>query len=288
MGGSALPGLLLESYARVENLPLAVATWNNYGLPRDSIGALIIAISYSGNTEETLSAYAEAIKRKLPVVALATGGKLLQEARRRKLAFVSVPETIAPRFCLGYFFGALLAILKNTGVWQTDPARFKGLSRRLSSKKISQASRRLIRPLQNKIVLIYTSHRWQALGQIWKAALNETCKIPAFRYSLPELNHNEMEGFSGSRALNRHFVALFLEDENDPAKIKRRSLLTRRIFQKEAGLKSFSIKIEGRTFLEKAIFMSLFSYWTSYFLARKLGQDPLKYNFIEKLKRLIK
>lgn len=290
MGGSALPGKLLETYAAFEALPFLVRTWNTYGLPPSvPRNTLVCCISYSGNTEETISTFYEARKRKLPMLAIGTGGRLASLAKRTKTPIVEVPEAVAARFSLGYLFGGLAGALSKLRLLKQSAGEFDAAARHVSSPTLRKKGMRLAAALQKRIPLVYTQEEWKALGHIWKISLNETAKIPSFSYAIPELDHNEIEGFGDrKRHFPKIFAPVFLEDSHAPARLKKRFRLTKSIFQKDAGLNPLSIPLHGASRLEKIVSGTLLAYWASYFLATYYGVDPVRGRTIERFKRLMR
>jgi len=285
MGGSSLPGKLLETFARIEKLPHAIWTWNTYGLPAAlDKNTLVVAISYSGNTEETITSFKQAYRRKIPCAVIATGGALLLEARRRRVPAIAVPEAMSPRFALGYLFGGLVALLVWYGIIPVRLVRVETASQKVSQKKIQFAAQALAQSLHNRIPLVYTSDDWSSLGTVWKLALNETSKLPAFAYTLPEMNHNELEALATGQFGTR-FVGLFIEDPQDPKVIQKRFHLTRKIFKKRAKIPVVRLRLQGSNFFEKALSNISLGFWTSYFFAIARGIHPIQNKTIEEFKR---
>lgn len=255
MGNSHLAADLLKIWR--SNLPLVVH--KNYGLPEvpDEIlkNSLVIAISYSGNTEETLDDYDIAKKRKIPLAAISVNGELLEKARKDKIPFVQLPDTgIQPRSALGFMIKALLAIMKEKRVL----GEMSKLVKTLKPESFERKGKELAKKLSGFIPIIYSSERNQAIAYNWKIKFNETSKIPAFYNLFPELNHNEMEGFDikeKTKNLSEKFYFIFLKDEKDHPRIKKRMKILKKLFS-QRKFPILEIELSGKNIFEK-IFSSL-------------------------------
>lgn len=287
MGGSNLAPELLK----IRNPKLEVIAHRNYGLP--NLGkkvlkeSLIVASSYSGNTEETIDAFNLAVRKNYPVAAISIGGKLLDLARKRKKPYIQLPDTrVQPRLALGF---AALALLKLTG----DKAAMKearDLAELLKPAPLERAGKDLAKKLKSFVPVIYASERNRAITYNWKIKMNETGKIPAFANVFPELNHNEMTGFDVKEAtqeLSKNFHFIFLKDPDDHLKISKRMNITERLYR-ERGLPVEVLILSGKTKFHK-IFSSLaLADWTSYYIAKELGVEPEQVPMVEEFKRLMK
>ncbi len=298
MGGSASAGELLKLWMRHEYLnasEFAVIIHRGYGLPklerREYLEGvwepLVVAISYSGNTEETLSAYQDAKKKNLPVVAMSTGGTLQKLALKDKAPFILLPKVgIQPRSSFGYQFGALTTLLLRLDVLHFKPHAVSDLGLSLHPKKWEAEGKQLARKLQGAIPLLYASDAWKELAYITKIKFNEHAKVPAFWNHFPELNHNEMTGFASKDKAGK-FHAVMFRDKADHPRVQKRMLLTARLLAKK-GIKSTFISIEGKTVLEKIFSTLLLGDWMAYYHAILRGIDPTPVVMVEQFKKLMK
>jgi glucose/mannose-6-phosphate isomerase len=307
MGGSASAGDILHLWMRHEFLGISeyeILVHRGYGLPKierkhfeDGVWEpLVITASYSGNTEETLSAYEDALKKKLPLIAISTGGKLRDLAKKDGVPFVQVPATgIQPRSSFGYQFGVLVSLLKNLGV--IDGARKEevaDLELLLNPAKLEKKGREIAQKTVGTIPLLYSSGAWKELSRIIKIKFNEHAKTPAFWNYFPELNHNEMTGFAslGVNGKSRtgqtaNFNLLVLKDANDNPRVLKRMDLTAKILKKK-GIASAVVTIEGKTILEKIFSTLLLGDWIAYYNAILRGIDPTPVEMVEEFKKLMK
>ena len=193
MGGSNHPTGLLKIWKP----ELDITIHRNYGLPsipeEGLKNSLIILSSYSGNTEEVTDAFHAAGERKLARAVISTGGKLLDLAKKEKVPFVEIPDTnIQQRLALGLIFKALLKVMGQ----EEALGEVRQLAGSLDVTRYESTGRGLAEKLKGFVPIVYSSARNGPLAYVWKIVLNETAKIPVFYNVLPELNHNEMTGFS--------------------------------------------------------------------------------------------
>lgn len=284
MGGSHLAADILSGW----DMGTTVRVHSDYDLPRipesQADDTLIIISSYSGNTEEALSAYDRARGAGLALCAISTGGLLLEKAEADGISYIRIPDTgIQPRLALGY---SLIAILKALGS-EDIIQEFRAFGEVCDSEAYEGEGRRIADAIKNKVPVIYASANNSALAYIWKIKFNEGSKIPAFMNVFPELNHNEMTGFDAvdaTRGLSECMVFLFLADDDDDPKIKMRMDLTQDLFEE----REFSVTradVAGANRVEKAISSLLTADWTALFLAEQYGVDPEKVPMVEGLKQ---
>ncbi len=285
MGGSALPGDIL-----VNLQPLDVFVHKDYGLPIQAGNeSLIICISYSGNTQETLSAFSEAINKKLPLITITTGGKLEKLAQKYNIPLVKIPPPfIPPRLAIGYQFSALIKILNNHNFLNDKIIEeILELSIKLKPEKWENQGKEIAKKIFKKIPIIYTSKYFQEVGLIWKNSLNETAKIMAITNYFPELNHNEIVGFwkiNETQIKNEKLFVLILRDRGDNPQTLKQMEITKGLIKKE-GVEIEFIDIEGKNTLEKIFSAIILGYFTSYWLALEYGVDPTLVKTIEEFKK---
>lgn len=290
MGGSALPGELLKTVAGELNLKIPVTLHRDYGLPQDgSVGhkTLIIISSHSGTTEETLSAYEEALKQKLTIVAITSGGILKTRTHEMNTPVAIVPKDIQPRLAVGYQFAALLALLHNTGLVPSQKNEMAGLEKSLNSEALEDAGKNLAQKIKDTVPLIYSSKKYGVLSYILKIQMNENAKLHAFANTFPELNHNEMVGFTKQRTVNKEqqkFSILVLRAEDDDARIQKRMALTAEFIENK-GYPVHTIDIEGQTIYNRVFNTILLGNWLSYYLAINKNIDPTPVDIVEDFKK---
>lgn len=291
MGGSAFPGEIFKTVnngLRLTNLPILIH--RDYGLPREAEKkSLIICISYSGNTEETLSAAKESHKKKIKLINIASGGRLIEFSKRNKLPFAKIPFGISPRFAFGYQLASLYKILLNLKLVKNIERDLLRLEKILTPAKIETSGQKLAKKIIGKIPLIYSSGDRRLLSYIWKIQFNENAKMPAFHNVFPELNHNEMTGIGECKTKNirKKFICLILrEKKENPRTLKRMRILSQ-IFRRR-GIKTIFIDIKEGKLLEKMFSSILLAYWTSYYAAIYQELDPTPVELVEEFKIYMK
>jgi len=288
MGGSALPAdLFLLIFVNDLKLPLYIH--RSYNLPpQASKESLIICISFSGNTQETISALKEAQERKLKVAAITAGGELAKLAQKYNTPFVLLPSVkIQPRWAVGYLFGTLAKILSNSGVIEDSSEEILKAAENLKPLELETQGESLAKKLVGKIPLIYASDKFKALARIWKINFNENSKIMAFWNYFPELIHNEIVGYSNLKPQSvnlKNFHLIILRDSNDHPKILRAMELTADLL-KEKGIEVDFVELEKKNILEKVFQNLILSDWVSYYLAKEYKIDPAPVRIVEEFKR---
>ena len=284
MGGSALPANILLTYLPDLKLPLFIH--RSYGLPSGTDKkSLIITISYSGNTEETISAYEEAVKKNLKPVAITCGGKLKEIAEEENLPYVLIPSTgIQPRCASAYLFSALLKTLSNSGVIKDKSEEVLEMAGNLNPLNFEDEGKNLAKKIIDKIPVVYASNRLKYLARIWKIKFNENLKIMAFWNYFPELNHNEMVGLTNLKG-NFHFI--ILKDANDHPRILKRMEIFAGLI-KEKGVQIDFVELEGKNTLEKIFNNLILSDWLTYYLAKEYKVDPTPIEIVEEFKKKLK
>jgi glucose/mannose-6-phosphate isomerase len=286
MGGSHLAIELIKRWQP----ELEVISHQNYGLPKlaqaELKKRLIIFSSYSGNTEEVIDSYLKAGEMGLNRAVITVGGKLLELAKKDEVAYIEMPNgNIQPRSALPLSLISFLQILGQKEML----AEVKKLQSDFHPENFEAEGKKLAETLHGRIPVIYTSAQNEILGYIWKINFNETGKIPAFNNVVPELNHNEMNGFGVEKTttgLSRNFYFLFLSDQDDYDKIKKRMEVTAKLYA-DRNLPSETITLgESNPFLK--VFNSLAMVeFAAYFTAKNYGLEAEQVPMVEEFKKML-
>lgn len=287
MGGSALAAQLFSSF-RPE---LDFVIHRDYGLPNLPLerwrDRLIIASSYSGNTEETLSVFEEARMKHMPVAAISTGGKLLEIAKSQDIPFIRLPDlNLRPRLAIGVSFLGLCKLMGDEELY----AKTKQLAFELRPKELQEQGKRLAKELIGKIPVIYGSGYAFPIAHQWKIIFNETSRIPAFANIFPELNHNEMAGFDvteGTKELGSKFHVILLKRDGDLEQVKKRMEVAKSLW-KARGLQVSEVRLEERSEVLQIFSAILLGHFTGLALAQHYGTASEKDEMIETFKKRIK
>lgn len=284
MGGSGIGGALVREYlAGRLQVPLEVN--NAYELPEYAgKHTLVICSSYSGDTEETLSAMKSAMKRKCSVVCISSGGKMSAIAKEKNIPLVTIPGGMPPRTCLGYSFIAELCVLWKTGfikdhfISEVESSVTLIRSKRSSIQKKAKA---LAGEIYRTIPAIYISVGMKSMAVRWKQQMNENAKMLAHANAIPELNHNELVGYHDKY---KNVSVVFLRNRSDAAPIQKRFELTEAVIAKKAAF-SQTIFSEGNSYMEKLIYFLHLGDWLTLYMAELRGMDPIKIDVLDKLKK---
>lgn len=296
MGGSAIGGDFLSTYLERQDVTKPITVVRNYRLPPSvNEKTLVMAVSYSGNTEETLSCAREALSRKSPLVAVTSDGELAELLREHDARIVLIPGGMPPRTALGYLFVPLLEILEPhlsanlggeleeaVGLLQTLAQRYA------DAPEEENEAKRLARAFHERIPVVYGSDRLtDVVARRWKTQINENAKAPAYYDALPELHHNEIMSWNRNeegRALSRRFVHILLRDRDEHPQIERRFRISREIL-KHHGREVREVHSEGEGLLARLFSLAHLGDWASYYLAMLYEVDPTPVELIEELKR---
>jgi glucose/mannose-6-phosphate isomerase len=286
MGGSHWMADLLKTWKP----SLDIVIHNNYGLPAlaDDVleNSLVVASSYSGNTEETIDGFHSARRKQLPLIVISTGGTLVDLAREHSVPYIQMPDTgIQPRSALGFSTRALLEAMGE----EEGLAESRGLAGALDPGAYEDAGRAIAERTRGKVPVIYASARNASLAHVWKIKFNETGKIPAFANVFPELNHNEMTGFDvkdTTGKLSENFYFLILRDSEDhPSILKRMDVLER--LYKDRGLPVEMVEIEGPSKFHKIFSSLILADWAAYYTAEQYGLESEQVPMVEEFKKMI-
>ena len=298
VGGSAIGGDLLQGVARsCLNRPVIVN--RSYRIPAwVGTDTLVLVSSYSGNTEETLSAGQEAARRGAKLVALTSGGRLARWAQAKGLPLLQIPAGWPPRAAFGGMAFAPLGMLVRMG-WLRKrdlPVEracdrmevFVGdaLNRSIPTRR--NPAKRLACSLMGRLPVIYAaSDGWEGVAYRWRTQLEENSKTLAFHHIFPEATHNEISGWLQPRSLMRHCAAVFLTDPAVHPRTRRRMLFTSRIIR-EQGARVLRAGCPGGSALARMLGLIALGDFTSVYLGLLYRQDPTPVVRVEALKRYLK
>ncbi|MEK7488198.1 MAG: bifunctional phosphoglucose/phosphomannose isomerase [Patescibacteria group bacterium] len=286
MGGSALAAELMRAHDAKQEIYIH----RGYGLPRVHESALrrsvLIAVSYSGNTEETCDAFNAAYAQGISVAVIASGGKLIELAKEHAIPFICIPNTgIQPRHATGFILKALMKLMGDDAGF----AEAGALAALLDSSRYEQEGKALAEKISGKVPVIYASSENCAIAYTWKIKLNESAKIPAFYNTFAELNHNEMTGFDvidSTKSLSDKFHFIFLTDKSDHPRIAKRMELTKRLYEAR-GLSVEAVKMEGESRWHKVFASLVLADWTAYYCALHYGTEPEQVPMVEEFKKMM-
>jgi glucose/mannose-6-phosphate isomerase len=294
MGGSAAAGDLVAGCA-ADRVEIPIVVHRGYGLPSVAWDdALVIAVSYSGDTAEVLSAVDTARARRLPLAIVTAGGALGTLATQRGIAAAFVPSGLMPRMALGYLFFPLARILRALDVDVVSGDEIEEALAVVEALGAELAPERPAAANEAKRLALAIGARWPAVyggpvtGPVayrWKTDFEENAKTFALAGALPEMNHNTIEAWRTPLARDLHLV--LLRDDREEPEIARRFALLQDLVGAGAGGVS-ECRARGRGVLARLLSLTYLGQWTSFYLAILRGADPWTVPALDEMKRRLR
>jgi glucose/mannose-6-phosphate isomerase len=295
MGGSAIGGELLKDWTR-DKVPVPIEVSRAYSLPAYADErSLVLVVSYSGETEETLSSFLDAVQRGCKVFCVSSGGSLLDFAEKLGVPFLRVPSGFAPRAALPYLFVPLLRALEAVGI-------VSGVSGQLSEafEVLRQVGGECApeRPVEGNVAkglavgvngsvpVVYGFGVFRGVAQRFKTQFNENSKMPSKWEFFSELDHNEVVGWERAGKLAECFSVIFIRDESEPEEIRNRIEITKGLMP--GGSKLFEVWSQGEAALARMLSTVCIGDFVSVYLALLRGVDPTPVETISLLKSKMK
>ena len=292
MGGSAIGGEILHDWLR-DTLPIPIEVCRDYTLPAYvNKDTLVFANSYSGNTEETLTAFLTAIQRKCTVAAVTSGGQLEAFCKKLQVPHVIVPSGLQPRVAVPYMFFPLPVLMEKLGIISNMDDELEEAIAVL--EKVSKANapdvatennkpKQLAVELMGTIPVIYGFRQYNSIAHRLKAQFNENSKIPSKSDAFPELNHNETVGYEAPETLSKTHSVILIRDPQEPTEIRNRIETTKNLAFTRAN-KTLEITAEGKGKLAKMLSVMCTGDYASVYLAILQNKDPSPVKIIDKVK----
>ncbi|MEM3770105.1 MAG: bifunctional phosphoglucose/phosphomannose isomerase [Candidatus Bathyarchaeia archaeon] len=292
MGGSAIGGELLKDWAN-DTLAIPVEVCREYALPAHADkNTLTFIVSYSGETEETLSAFLDAVKRNCMIICISSGGTLLDFAEKLKIPSVRVPERIPPRAALPYLFTPKLIILEKLGLLTKVGAEISEAIAMLGQVCSENApekpskenfSKKLASDIWGTVPFVYGFGLYRSVAQRFKQQFNENSKVPSKWEVFPELNHNEIVGWEKAEKLADCFSAVIIRDKDEPEQIRCRIEATKELLSGKVK-RIYEAWSHGEGRLARMLSATIIGDFTSVYLAILRGVDPTPVKTISMLK----
>jgi glucose/mannose-6-phosphate isomerase len=297
MGGSAIGGMFLRDLIHHDaRIPLHFES--TYALP-EFVGPStpVVCVSYSGNTEEVLSCFQNALLKRSPTIVLTSGGRLAEGAEAAGVPLVRVPGGMPPRAALGFLLAPLLGLVSQWGAYPVTDDEVESAVRRgrklvqkysLDGEAVESRAFQLAKRLYGKTPLVYSGDGLlRAAGYRWKCQFNENSKSMAFANTFPELGHNEIMGWECPERLRADFFLIVLRDCEDHPRVQRGM---EAVYKMLEPLASGAVLIDsegekGRSGrLARLLSVILLGDFTSVYLAVEYGKDPTPIDKIERIK----
>ncbi len=292
MGGSAIGGDLVRSLAEAES-KVPVFVQRDYNLPAFvDDRTLVIASSYSGNTEETLSAFEPSLKTGAKKLAMTTGGKLAAMAEKNNIPIFKIEYKAQPRAALGFSFLPTLGVLQKLGFLRDKAADvaetvklLEKINKRIDEKapQASNPAKQLAQRLYGRLSVVYGACILAEVAHRWKTQINENSKAWAFYEVFPELNHNATVGLPLPEEVVSRVRVILLRAPSFNQRVRLRYEVTCEILDRASVAHEF-VDSEGKSLLSQMMGLVLFGDFTSYYLAHLYRIDPSPVEVINYLK----
>lgn len=284
MGGSGIGADFVASFIRTV-CPVPYLVNKGYDSPKYiNEKSIVVASSYSGNTEETLSNVSQCFKQGARVICIASGGKLIDFALKNKLDHILLPSNwSSPRACLGYSLVSQMFILYKLGLIADDFQKDLSMAIQLletESISIQEKANHLALSIYNKTCIIYSTDRIEPVAVRFRQQINENAKRLCWHHVIPEMNHNELVGWREHRP---DLAVVFLRNSDDTERNSERIELTKEVIGNFAGT-TIEVYSKGKSLIEKNLYLVHLLDYTSVFLAEMNKVDPVEVKVIDFLK----
>jgi glucose/mannose-6-phosphate isomerase len=293
MGGSAIGGEIVKDWIR-NKAPTPIEVNRDYTLPNYADSrSLVVISSYSGDTEESLSAFLDAKRRGCMTCCISSGGLLLQYAEKFGVPFLNVPKGMPPRAALPYMFIPLLRWFERVGFvsgFSKELEEAKGVLEKVAKNNSpgtpvkKNPAKSLAAGIFETVTVVYGFGLYRSVAQRFKQQFNENSKVPAKWEFLPELDHNEIVGWEENGSLTKHFSAIFFRGKNETDEVRNRIEITKKLMAKAVS-KQFEVWSQGKNDLAMMLSTILLGDFTSVYLAILRKVDPTPVQMITLLKK---
>lgn len=283
LGGSGIGGSIVSELIS-DSCSVPVCINKDYHLPAFvSASTLLIISSYSGNTEETLSAMEQGMAKQAQIVCISSGGKVLELAKQHQFDFIEIPGGFPPRSCIGYSLVQLLKVMVNKGF--AKASLFTDLEKAIQlldkeSASLKKEAMEIASALKGKIPVIYSLGSSEGVAVRFRQQINENSKMLCWHHTFPEMNHNELVGWTEK---NDSLVVVTFHTSFDYKRTLKRYEVCKPIFQKfSSGV--IDITAKGESKLEQFLYLIHIGDWISCYIADLKGIDAVEVNVINHLK----
>ena len=307
MGGSAIAGDLVRDWLDAE-MKVPMESVRGYHLPTYvNDKTLVFLISYSGNTEETLSCMLDALDKGCRVISISSDGALGRVNKALNLPIIGLPKMAAARVSFPYLFGPIPYFLAKMNLLSIDRFELemkKGITllEKLSEEYDISVSlednfaKKAAFEIFGTVPVIYSYGPYRSVGLRFKTQVNENCKLPARSDAFPELNHNEIMGWEASTRILKHYTLMLLRSKDEPKEVKTRIEILKEEFFKKKAKHVIEIQADQPTLLSRMLYLLFTADMISLYLSVLHRRDPvasatfqiLKYQVTQRLQTLEK
>jgi len=284
LGGSGIGADFVKSFiSKDSEVPCLIG--KGYEIPQ-YVGKNTLAIcsSYSGNTEETLSAYEKMKGTGAKIVIVSSGGKLIEEAKQNDLDYIQVPsDWPSPRACLGYSIVQQLFILFRLGIIDGSfKSRIKAAADLLvfDQDAIKASAKKVADRIHDKLPIIYSTDRIEPVAVRLRQQINENGKMLCWHHVVPEMNHNELVGWTEKHPDK---AVIYLRNQDDLKRNQVRIAINQDIINKYTD-NIIEIYSKGQSLIEKSMYLAHLGDWISWYLSEHKNVDAIEIGVIDYLK----
>lgn len=284
LGGSGIGANFVAEFVKDE-LKIPYLIGKGYDNPA-FIGknTLYVASSYSGNTEETLTALSKIENSGAKIIIISSGGKLIAIAKEKGYDYIQVPNNWpSPRACLGYSLVQQLFVLHKLGFIKRtviDNVKSSIDLIKYDQDEIKNKAEKIAQIINGKIPVIYTTDRMESVAMRFRQQINENSKFLAWHHVIPEMNHNELVGW---RDTYDNLAVVYFRNKDDFHRNAVRMDINKEVISKYTNT-IIEIYSKGQSLVEKSIYLVHLGDWVSWYLAQLRGVDALEVNVIDHLK----
>ncbi|PAU93048.1 bifunctional phosphoglucose/phosphomannose isomerase [Aliifodinibius salipaludis] len=290
MGGSAIGADLIRSFC-YDRCPFPIQVVRHYEIPCwVDENTLFIACSFSGNTEETLTALTSAREKGAQIIAVTAGGELMVKAAKEEFDYIKIPGGMPPRAALGYSFVPLYRIFQQLELVEErdgalkDTARFLSEQNDLLSDPGDNEALNLAEEINDTLPIVYSdATMMEPVNLRWRNQFAENAKTLAYGNTLPEMNHNEIVGWEQIVHLTGRLSVILLIDKEDNPRVQRRMEIVEELVEDQTASLHI-LKTRGQTRLARMFSLIQLADWTSLYLAVVSNVDPTPIAKIDLLK----
>ena len=297
MGGSAIGAEICQALIK-DKCSVPIIVNRNYIIPNwVNSKTLVIASSYSGETEETIEAYSKTIELTKNIIIVSTGGVLSKMGNDNNHDVFIIPKSYQPRAAIGYSVMSILFMLIRLNI--IDSLILNEIKKIIGSlldysddlSRVSNKNQAMLfsEKILNTVPVIYgSSLGTEVVALRFKGQLQENSKIIAYHNIVPEMNHNEIEGWNlVNNNKNNNFSVIWLHDRNDHQQINKRMIICKELLE-NMNIKNYTLEVNGSTFTERLFKLIVLTDWISFYLAIRNNIDPSPVKTISKLKDRLK
>ncbi len=292
MGGSSVGGEMLRDWL-IDKMQIPIVANRTSSLPRFAgRDTLCILVSYSGNTHETLACAEQALRRGSSVIGITSGGKLKALGRSKDFPCILLPPGLPPRGAIGYLFSSIAFLLQEMALVRVEEEiqEARGFLEEIQHgwaanvEMRNNDAKKIAKFIEKKTPTIYGHTHYNAVARRWKTQMNENAKTIAWWGEIPEMGHNEIEGWVGD-SKGKKFVAIFLRDRHENTETRHQVEVTVEMLGKKS--KTHEVWAQGATVLSRMLYNMYLGDYVSFYLAVLKGIDPMPVGAIQEVKKKV-